>query len=129
MTDQHLPAEIWKYLKLATARFAADDYEGGSHQLWLAGRTAAVIATRRRNWPADTDADLHAAMKRMDREYGDQMAILSGFGAARMYQENAQYRFLEKDDVIAFQVGLHRYIDLMLTLEAPAIREGHAQIH
>ena len=54
------------------------------------------------------------------------MAILSGFGAAQMYQENAQYRFLEKDDVIAFQVGLHQYIDLMLTLEIPAACENDA---
>lgn len=119
MSKQQLPAEIWNHLKMATERMAADDYEGCSHQLWLAARAAAVIATLRRNWPADTDEELRAAMKRLDREYDDQQAILAGFLGAQMYEENAKYRFLEKDDVIAFQVALHQYIDQMLALEAP----------
>lgn len=118
MSDQPLPAEIWNHLKRAAVKLAVDDYAAGSNELWLAGRAAAVIAARCRNWPSDTDDDLYAAMKRIDREYGDGRDIIAAYNGAEIYRDNAEYGFLEKDDVIAFQVGLHRYIDRMLALRS-----------
>ena len=116
MSEHQLPAEIWNHLKQAAVKLAIDDYAAGSNELWLAGRAAAVIAARRWDWPAETDEDLYAAMKRIDREYGDGKDIIAAYNGAEIYRENAEYGFLEKDDVIAFQVGLHRYIDRMLDL-------------
>lgn len=118
MSDQQLPAEIWNHLKQAAVKLAIDDYAAGSNELWLAGRAAAVLAARHREWPADTDEDLYAAMKRIDREHGDERDIIAAYNGAEIYRDNAEYGFLEKDDVIAFQVGLHRYIDRMLALRS-----------
>lgn len=114
-----LPNDIKKHLQTAQEKLAVDDCAGASEQLWLAGRAAAVTAVRRRNWPADTDAEIHAAMRRIDPEYGNQMLILAGYGGAEMFKENAIYGFLDKDDIIAFQVGLRHFIADMLTLDAP----------
>lgn len=119
MNANPLPDDIKKHLQTAQEKLAVDDCSGASEQLWLAGRAAAVIAVRRRNWPADTDAEIHAAMRRIDPEHGEQMLILAGYGGAKMFQENAIYGFLDKDDIIAFQVGLRHFIDHMLTLDLP----------
>ena len=119
MNANRLPDDIRKHLQTAQEKLAVDDCSGASEQLWLAGRAAAVAAVRRRNWPADTDDEIHAAMRRIDPEYGDQMLILAGYGGAEMFKENAIYGFLDKDDIIAFQTGLRHFIDDMLTLELP----------
>ena len=78
-----------------------------------------MYAARRRNWPADTDAQIQDAILKMDAEYGEQMLIAAGYSGTRMFHYNAEYDFLEKDDIVAFQAGLRIFIDLMMTLDAP----------
>lgn len=112
-----------RHLRIAAAKLAVDDCRGASQELWLAGRKAAVCAARRRNWPADTDAQIQDAILKMDAEYGDGMLIAAGYSGARMFHHNAAHDFLEKDDIVAFQAGLRIFIDRMLTLDAPASRE------
>ena len=120
MNDQLLPHEIARHLQKADEMLIADDCAGASEHLWRAGRAAAVIAAHRRNWPTDSDDEIYAAMRRIDVECGDQMLILAGYGGAEMFQENARYGFLEKDDIAAFRVGLPHFIDHILTISPPA---------
>lgn len=120
MNDQQLPPEITRHLQQADAKLTADDCTGASEHLWHAGRAAAAIAANRRNWPADSDDAIYAAMRRIDAECSNQMLILAGYGGAEMFQENALYGFLEKDDIAAFQVGLRHFIDHILTISPPA---------
>lgn len=108
-----------RHLRIAAAKLAVDDCRGASRELWLAGRKAAVYAARRRNWPADTDAQIQDAILKMDAEYGEQVLIAAGYSGTRMFHYNAEYDFLEKDDIVAFQAGLRIFIDLMMTLDAP----------
>ncbi len=108
-----------RHLRIAAAKLAVDDCRGASREMWLAGRKAAVYAARRRNWPADTDAQIQDAILKMDAEYGEQMLIAAGYSGTRMFHYNAEYDFLEKDDIVAFQAGLRIFIDLMMILGAP----------
>ena len=118
MSKMPLPFEVKKHLQAAEEKLAVNECSAASEQLWLAGRAAAAIAVRRRNWPADTDDEIHAAMQRIDPEYGDEMLILAGYGGAEMFHENAIYGFLEKEDIVASQVGLRRFIDRIMALDA-----------
>ena len=122
MTAQHhrtLSETANRHLRIADAKLAVDDCRGASHELWLAGRKAAVYAARRRNWTANTDAQIQDAILKMEAEYGEQMLIAAGYSGARMFHYNAEYDFLEKEDIVSFQAGLPIFIDLMITLDAP----------
>lgn len=122
MTAQHsrtLSEIANRHLQIAADMLAVDDCRGASRELWLAGRKAAVYAVRRRNWPADTDAQIQDAIIKMDAEYGEQMLIAAGYSGARMFHYNAEHDFLEKDDLVSFQAGLRIFIDCMMTLDAP----------
>ena len=113
-----------RHLRIAAVKLAVDDCRGASQELWLAGRQAAVCAALRRNWTADTDAQIQDAILKMDAEYGDGMLIAAGYSGARMFHHNAAHDFLEKDDIVAFQAGLRIFIDRMLNLDAPGDTPG-----
>ena len=115
-----------KHLEMAESELTADNCLISSEHLWLAARKAAVVALHRRNWPADSDEEIEAAIRLIDVEHGDQMVVLSEFHCAKMFHENATYRFLEKDDIEFFQSVVHDFVDRMLNLDPQSTSEQDA---
>ena len=96
-----------------------DNEKGCSKQLWLAARQASLVAAKRHGWTADTDEAIDAAIRRMDRQHGEQAGILGHFHTAEMFRDNAEYGFLEKDAILGFQPLVHSFVNRMLELCPP----------
>ena len=93
---------------------ASNDCAKTSRHLWFAAREAAVFAARQREWPANDDDDIKDAMRKLDTEHDGQMAIYAEFHTAEMFRDNADYGFLDKDEIIWFQPIVHEFVARML---------------
>ena len=103
------------HLLASLSALASDDCAKTSRHLWLAAREATAVAARRRGWPADADDEIKDAIRRLDAEYGDEHKILLEFHTAEMFRDNADYGFLDKDEIIWFQPVVHELVDRLLT--------------
>ena len=116
-TQPHYPPEVArKHLLASLNALASDDCAKCSQHLWLAARQAAAAVAKQRDWPADTDDDVKDAVRWLDTEHGDQFEILSEFHTAEMFRDNADYGFLDKDEIIWFQPIVHEFVARMLAL-------------
>ena len=115
--QSHYPTEAArKHLLASLNALASDDCAKCSQHLWLAARQAAAAVAKRRDWPADSDAEIKDAVRWLDTEHGDQFEILSEFHTAEMLRNNAQHGFLDKDEIIWFQPIVHEFVERMLAL-------------
>ena len=102
------------HLLASLKALASDDCAKTSRNLWLAAREAAVVAARQRKWPANDDNEIKDAMRKLDAEHDGQMAISAEFHTAEMFRDNADYGFLDKDEIIWFQPIVHEFVARML---------------
>ena len=62
--QSHYPGEAArKHLIASLNALASDDCAKCSQHLWLAARQAAAAVAKRRDWPADTDAEIKDAVR------------------------------------------------------------------
>lgn len=115
--NQHHPSDVARnHLVASLNALAADDCVKCSQHLWLAARQAAAVFAQRRGWPAGADAEIKAAMRRIDAENGKEPDAAADFHTAELFRDNANYDFLEKDEVIWFQPIVHGFVNRMLAL-------------
>lgn len=123
--NQHHPSDVARNHLLASLNaLAADDCVKCSQHLWLAARQAAAVVAQRRGWPAASDAEIKAAMRRIDAENGKEPDAAADSHTAELFRDNANYDFLEKDEVIWFQPIVHGFVNRMLALNDRAHYNG-----
>ena len=104
------------HLVTSLKELASDRDMGCSKYLWLAAREASIFAAQKQGWDVDTDDEIKDAVRWLDTEHGDQFEILSEFHTAEMFRNNADYGFLDKDEIIWFQPIVHEFVERMLAL-------------
>ena len=80
----------------AETEFAAGEVAAGSGRLWEATVHAVTAVARERGWPCAGHADVKAAA---DRFAADDASVAAGFFAAQQFHANANYHFMEPDDI------------------------------
>lgn len=113
-----------EYLVESLRQLGRDNDKGCSKHLWLAARQASLVAAQWHGWMADTDEAIDVAIRKIDHQHGEQAGILSQFHTAEMFRDNAEYGFLERDDILGFQPLVHRFVNRMLTLSPPGRGAG-----
>ena len=117
VNKSHQSAEVARnHLLTSLNGLASDDCAKTSRHLWFAAREAVIVAGLRRNWPVSTDEEIKDATRRLDAEYGHEQKIVLEFHTAEMFRDNADYCFLDKDEVVWFQPIVHEFVDRLLNL-------------
>ena len=111
------PSESARYHLLTSLNaLASDDCAKTSRHLWLAAREAVAIAARQRNWPANADDEIRDAIRKLDAEHDGQANLVAEFHTAEMFRNNAEYGFLDKDEIVWFQPIVHEFLNRLLNL-------------
>lgn len=83
MTPYKTAATPQDCLDAAELEFALGNLAAGSELIGDAAVSAVRAVVKRRGWPCDSDAEITAAVRRLDAEMPGQLTLTAGFAGAR----------------------------------------------
>ena len=112
----NFPPQVQAHLDAADRHFAAGEELPGSAELWQASFCALRLAASRRGWPCETMDDCYAVINRLAEESDDPCLMRASLGAPELFYYNAEYDFLESDEIPWFGRQIPKFIARLLAL-------------
>ena len=112
----NFPPQVQAHLDAADRHFADGEELPGSAELWQASFCALRLVASRRGWPCETMDDCYAVINRLAEESDDPYLIRGSLGAPELFYHNAEYDFLESDEIPWFGRQIPKFIARLLAL-------------
>ena len=96
-------------------QFAAGELREGSETLWRAAECAMTAVAEKHGWKHGSYKELQEAAKCLSERLGD-VSIHTGFGATRLFYDNARFGFLDDYELDAFRPPTEDFIRHILSL-------------
>lgn len=97
-------------LAAAEREFALGNLAAGSERIGDAAVSAVRAVVQRRGWPGDSDAELVAAVQRLDAESHGEMTLIAGFAGARAGANLARHGMMQPEDAWADLMSVRSFI-------------------
>lgn len=97
-------------LAAAEREFALGNLAAGSERIGDAAVSAVRAVVQRRGWPGDSDAELAAAVHRLDAESHGKMTLIAGFAGARAGANLARHGMMQPEDAWADLMSVRSFI-------------------
>lgn len=97
-------------LAAAEQEFALGNLAAGSERIGDAAVSAVRAVVQRRGWPCDSDAELVAAVHRLDAESHGKMTLIAGFTGARAGANLARHGMMQPEDAWADLMSVRSFI-------------------
>lgn len=110
MTSRKIALNPQDCLDAAEREFALGNLAAGSELIGDAAVSAVRAVLKRRGWPCDSDAELAAAVRRLDAETPGKMALAAGFAGARAGAGLARHGMMYPEDAWADMMSVRSFI-------------------
>lgn len=97
-------------LNAAELEFALGNLIAGSDLIGDAAVSAVSAVVKRRGWPCDSDAELTAAVHRLDAELPGKMTLTAGLAGARAGASLARHGMMHPEDAWADMMSVRSFI-------------------
>ena len=97
-------------LAAAEREFALGNLAAGSDHIGDAAVSAVLAVVKRRGWPCDNDAELTAAIHRLDAEAHGKLTLTAGFVGARAGANLARHGMMQPEDAWADLMSVRSFI-------------------